>query len=167
MRRILSGRTRSARRGDDMLSGNIGMSMRCGIGRKIVVQSIPQRMEATSMVVVQTENQNLQNINGGTVKVLRDFCETLIAGHFGIHAAPLSQCRCRPSSRVQPSEVTLLLAQITLDQVQVTGGKGNKIAIGVVAYKDDCAGQVTLASQRDDLTTGRSRAASGTSSLML
>ena len=28
------------------------------------------------MVVVQTENQNLQNINGGTVKVLRDFCET-------------------------------------------------------------------------------------------
>jgi len=60
-----------------MLSGNIGMSMRCGIGRKIVVQSIPQRMEATSMVVVQTENQNLQNINGGTVKVLRDFCETL------------------------------------------------------------------------------------------
>ena len=74
----------------------------CGIGRKIVVQSIPQRMEATSMVVVQTENQNLQNINGGTVKVLRDFCETLIAGHFGIHAAPLSQCRCRPSSRGQP-----------------------------------------------------------------
>ena len=64
----------------------------------------PQRMEATSMVVVQTENQNLQNINGGTVKVLRDFCETLIAGHFGVHAAPLSQCRCRPSSRVQPSE---------------------------------------------------------------
>ena len=48
------------------------MSMRCGIGRKIVVQSIPQRMEATSMVVVQTENQNLQNINGGTVKVLRE-----------------------------------------------------------------------------------------------
>mgnify|MGYP003104469793 CR=1 FL=1 len=34
---------------------------------------------------------DLQNINGGTVKVLRDFCETLIAGHFGIHAAPLSQ----------------------------------------------------------------------------
>ena len=56
------------------------MSMRCGIGRKIVVQSISQRMEATSMIVVQTENQNLQNINGGTVKVLRDFCETLIAG---------------------------------------------------------------------------------------
>ena len=81
---------------------DIFTGMRCGIGRKIVVQSIPQRMEATSMVVVQTENQNLQNINGGTVKVLRDFCETLIAGHFGIHAAPLSQCRCRPSSRGQP-----------------------------------------------------------------
>ncbi len=27
-----------------------------------------------------------------------------------------------------------------------------QIAIGVVAYKDDCAGQVTLASQRNDLT---------------
>ena len=40
-----------------------------------------------------------------------------------------------------------VLAQITLDQVQVTGGKGNKVAIGVIAYKDDCAGQVTLASQ--------------------
>ena len=65
---------------------------------------IPQRMEATSMVVVQTENQNLQNINDGTVKVLRDFCETHIAGHFSIHTAPLSQCRCRPSSRGQPSE---------------------------------------------------------------
>ena len=93
-----------ARCDNGMLSGNIGMSMRCGIGRKIVVQSIPQRMEATSMVVVQTENQNLQNINGGTVKVLRDFCETRIAGHFSIHTAPLSQCRCRPSSRGQPSE---------------------------------------------------------------
>ena len=34
----------------------------------------------------------------------------------------------------------------------VGGGKCNKIAIGVVAYKDDCAGQVTLASQRNDLT---------------
>ena len=45
-----------------------------------------------------------------------------------------------------------VLAQITLDQVQVTGGKGNKVAIGVIAYKDDCAGQVTLASQRNDLT---------------
>ena len=38
------------------------------------------------------------------------------------------------------------------DRVQVTGGKGNKVAIGVIAYKDDRAGQVTLASQRNDLT---------------
>ena len=42
------------------------MSMRCGIGRKIVVQSIPQRMEATSMVVVQTEIENIPFFRCGT-----------------------------------------------------------------------------------------------------
>ena len=45
-----------------------------------------------------------------------------------------------------------VLAQITLDQVQVGGGKCNKIAIGVVAYKDNGTGQIPLASQCDDLT---------------
>ena len=45
-----------------------------------------------------------------------------------------------------------VLAQITLNQVQVTGGKGNKAAIGIVANKDNGTGQIPLASQCDDLT---------------
>ena len=103
------------------------------------------------MVVVQTENQNLQNINGGTVKVLRDFCETLIAGH-SVSMLHLSVNADADHLLASSHQRNTVLAQITLDQVQVTGGKGNKVAIGVIAYKDDCAGQVTLASQRNDLT---------------
>ena len=45
-----------------------------------------------------------------------------------------------------------VLGQIALDQIQVTGGKGNKAAIGVVADKDNGTGQIPLASQCDDLT---------------
>ena len=44
------------------------------------------------------------------------------------------------------------LGQITLNQVQITGGKGNKAAIGIVANKDNGTGQIPLASQCDDLT---------------
>ena len=45
-----------------------------------------------------------------------------------------------------------VLGQITLNQVQITGGKGNKAAIGIVANKDNGTGQIPLASQCDDLT---------------
>ena len=45
-----------------------------------------------------------------------------------------------------------VLGQIALDQIQVTGGKGNKAAIGIVANKDNGTGQIPLASQCDDLT---------------
>ena len=45
-----------------------------------------------------------------------------------------------------------VLGQIALDQIQITGGKGNKAAIGVVADKDNGTGQIPLASQCDDLT---------------
>ena len=48
-----------------------------------------------------------------------------------------------------------VLGQIALDQIQVTGGKGNKAAIGIVANKDNGTGQIPLASQCDDLTRVR------------